>query len=167
MQLIGIFGTGRNGSTLLLRVLDGIPGVFADPAEVNFLSVLNDLAEGRHARERTVKNATSRSLRSLKRPIPTKRLVSFYEYHVGQIEAEDLSRVDPPIQVGASPIKSICERDHYTAVEFVPEFLKALAAWVSPDQKPECAMFKSIETPYIGDYEKVQNFLDLWKFPRD
>lgn len=35
-RLIGIFGTGRNGRTLLTRLLDGIDGVYVHPVESNF-----------------------------------------------------------------------------------------------------------------------------------
>ena len=170
MKLIGIFGTGRNGSTLLLRVLDGIPGVFTDPAEVNFLSILNDLAEGRHARERTIKNATSRPLRSLHRPIPIRRLVSYYKNHILEIEQESLSRVDPPIQTGPDPISVVSKLKSYSAVEFVPAFIKAVSAWTNPGQEFEYAMFKSIETPYVADYEAAfpeMRFIHIIRDPID
>lgn len=36
-MLLGIFGTGRNGTTLLMRLLDGSPGMWVFPCELNYL----------------------------------------------------------------------------------------------------------------------------------
>ncbi len=43
-MLIAIFGTARNGSTLFLRLLDGIAETYVHPVESSFLSELNDSA---------------------------------------------------------------------------------------------------------------------------
>lgn len=37
-RLVGVFGVGRNGSTLLMRLLDGSPGLWMHPVELNWLS---------------------------------------------------------------------------------------------------------------------------------
>ncbi len=37
-MIVGIFGAGRNGSTLLMRLLDGSPGLWVYPLELNYLS---------------------------------------------------------------------------------------------------------------------------------
>jgi hypothetical protein len=37
--VVGIFGTGRNGSTLLMRLLDGSPDLWIYPVEVNWFAV--------------------------------------------------------------------------------------------------------------------------------
>ena len=36
-MLLGIFGTGRNGSTMLMRLLDGSPGIWIFPYELSYL----------------------------------------------------------------------------------------------------------------------------------
>ena len=36
-MLVGIFGAGRNGSTLLMRLLDGSSGLWIYPIELNYL----------------------------------------------------------------------------------------------------------------------------------
>ena len=36
-MLVGIFGAGRNGSSLLMRLLDGSPGLWIYPIELNYL----------------------------------------------------------------------------------------------------------------------------------
>lgn len=37
-MIVGIFGAGRNGSTLLMRLLDGSPGLWVYPLELNYFS---------------------------------------------------------------------------------------------------------------------------------
>ena len=53
-MLVGIFGTGRNGSSLLTRLLDGIDNSYIHPIEINFLSAMDDLS----ASSRRVKKNT-------------------------------------------------------------------------------------------------------------
>ena len=36
--MVGIFGAGRNGSTLLMQLLDGSPGLWVYPLELNYFS---------------------------------------------------------------------------------------------------------------------------------
>lgn len=43
--LVGVFGAGRNGSTLLVRLLDGSPDLWAYPIELNYLAVRRLLSE--------------------------------------------------------------------------------------------------------------------------
>jgi hypothetical protein len=37
-RLVGVFGVGRNGSTLLMRLLDGSPGLWMHPVEFNWVA---------------------------------------------------------------------------------------------------------------------------------
>ncbi len=39
-MMVGIFGVGRNGSTLLMRLLDGSPGLWIYPLEMNYFSII-------------------------------------------------------------------------------------------------------------------------------
>ncbi len=51
-MLIAIFGTGRNGSTLLERLLDGVPETYVHPADETFLCCFDDPARhGRYSNE--------------------------------------------------------------------------------------------------------------------
>ena len=153
-RLIGIFGTGRNGSTLLTRLLDGIDGVYVHPVESNFLCAMNDLALLPVVRRRTIQNAVDAPLRRLHRRIPMRRLMSFYDQHCREIEQDYIPLV-APIELGEPARERVRVRSDCTPAEFVPFFLGAIAQWVEKDRPAGAAMFKSIETPYIGDYERL------------
>jgi hypothetical protein len=59
--LVGIFGAGRNGSSLLMRLLDGSPGLWIYPIELNYL---------RSFAPRSLKSAVKRTLASCVSHLP-------------------------------------------------------------------------------------------------
>jgi hypothetical protein len=59
--LVGIFGAGRNGSSLLMRLLDGSPGLWIYPIELNYL---------RSFAPRSLKSAVKRTLASCASHLP-------------------------------------------------------------------------------------------------
>jgi hypothetical protein len=153
--LVGIFGTGRNGSTLISRLLDGIPGAYMHPVEANFLSAINDMALLPIVRPRTIQNAVRHRLRRLEAPVPTRRLLRFYDAHFREIENQHLAEVEHgAIRPGPSPHDVLAQQRAYRAAEFVPAFLAASASWLDHGGARHL-MFKSIETPYIADYERL------------
>ena len=44
-MLIGVFGTGRNGSSLIGRLLDGLGDTYVHPVEEKFLTGFDDLGK--------------------------------------------------------------------------------------------------------------------------
>ena len=60
-MLVGIFGAGRNGSSLLMRLLDGSPGLWIYPIELNYL---------RAFAPRTVKGTVKRLLSACASTLP-------------------------------------------------------------------------------------------------
>ena len=152
--LIGIFGTGRNGSTLLTRLLDGISGAYVHAVECNFLSAINDLVLRDYVSEGVIKNAVTHPLWHLNRPVSTERLRRYYAYHKQEIETELLSVIDG-IDLGEAPFDALDRRPTWVARDFVTAFVGAFAGWLQPREIPELVVFKSIETPYIPDYERL------------
>jgi hypothetical protein len=168
--LVGIFGSGRNGSTLIARLLDGIPGAYMHPVEANFLSAFNDLALSPIVRRGTIQNAVTHPLRRLSRRVKTKRLLGFYGSHFPEIESEYLSELEPgTIQFARPAPERLADREAYTAAEFVPEFLAATAAWLGQGTA-QYLFFKTIETPYVADYEDLfpnMKFIHILRDPVD
>jgi len=154
-MLVGIFSTGRNGSTLLLRLLDGIPDAYVHPVEVNFLGVINDLAAGGRVRPRTGTNASTRPLRHLDRPVTTSVLVPVYRFHAETMISDYFSQVEGYKPPGPHPMGTLEKRGAYTAAGFVRGFLRAFSSWSRGERRSSSYIFKTIETPYVRDYETI------------
>ncbi|OGV72785.1 MAG: hypothetical protein A3K19_28310 [Lentisphaerae bacterium RIFOXYB12_FULL_65_16] len=171
-MLVGIFGTGRNGSTLLVRLLDGIPTAFVQPLESNYLSAMNDLARFGQVRRITIQNATVEPLQRLVDSLPTARLLDFYRHQIDTIRGAEVENVVEPVTLGQDPLADLARQPSYTAQAFVPAYLRALANWLLPETQMNVLLFKTIETPYIADYERlfpemrfihlIRNPLDVW-----
>ncbi len=154
-RLVGLFGTGRSGTTLLTRLLDGMRGAYVHPLEVTFLSAIDELAVSRWVRRSTQANVTVRPLHRLSRPVPAGRLLSFYEHQTKEIEAGHLANVDAKPALGPVPRTVLEQRENYTAADFVPAFLSAMAGWLSPSRPADMHIFKTIEAPFVEDYGRL------------
>jgi Sulfotransferase family len=168
-NLIGIFGTGRNGSTLITRLLDGTSGAYVHPVESNFLSAINDLCVGEFVSDDVTKNVVTHPLRHLDRPVPIERLRRYYAYHQREIETDLLSAVDD-IALGPPPFAALDARPEWLARDFVPAFLTAFARWLQSASRIDLLVFKTIETPYIADYERLfpsMRFIHIVRDPVD
>lgn len=172
MKLIALFGTGRNGSTLISRLLDGMPEVYVHPVECNFLCAMNDLAILPVVTRRTQQNAIRGRLTRLNSSIPTKRLLRYFRAHMSEIKSDYLPQVELD-HLGQEPDAVLArEAPAFTPADFVPRFLAANAAWVEPGRAPASALFKTTEAPYVAAYEQVfpdmrfihiiRNPVDMW-----
>jgi len=169
-MIVGIFATGRNGSTLLLRLLDGIPDAYVHPVEVNFLSVMNDLVAKGRLGSRSGANASTKPLKYIGWPIETRLLIRAYRFHVDTMTSEYFSRVDGYKPIGRDPLQKLKEKGAYTSPEFVLEFLQAFSSWVSGEGQFSHYIFKTIETPYVKDYEinfPEMRFIHILRDPMD
>jgi len=150
--LIGEFGSGRNGSTLILRLIDGSPGVYVHPIDCNFLAAWNDLTSRGKVRDTVRKNALTSPLRYLHMPIQHDLLLKFYGSHTE--EMRDLLQKNGLKAQGKDPWETLSQ-ETYSLTEFIPAFLRAHALWIRGTGHCTHLFFKSIETPYIHDYLKV------------
>lgn len=167
-MLIGIFGTGRNGSTLIMRLLDGIPDSFILPVEINFLSRLNDLASNGHISRASVLNATIKPLKSLGIPANSHLLIQSYEQYIRYTYEKYISQIEGDISLGKDPLTALNVKSSYMPAEFVNSFLHATSDWINNNQSVDHYFFKTTETAYIGDYEKMfpdMRFLHIIRNP--
>lgn len=173
MKLIGIFGTGRNGSTLLTRLLDGIPQTYTHPFEVNFLSAMNDLAQKGRVSRAVRMNATIKPLNYLTQPVKTSFLMKRYHRHIVEMEDMYINQLENKsgLNSGEHPFPVLNSKAAYLPSYYVEEFLKGMAKWInSADNDINHYIFKTIETPYVEDYEKLfpdMKFLHLIRNPLD
>ncbi len=132
-RLVGIFGSGRNGSTLLMRLLDGSPGLWVYPAELNYLAAARVFGR-------------------------TSDASGFSRWVQSQLEELGRSYLDhlaEPIQTGRDPVQRI-GRERPSMREALPRFLDAVqwAYDVRVDGGP-LLMFKSIEVTRLREYERL------------
>jgi hypothetical protein len=157
--LVAIFGAGRNGSTMLGRLLDGSPELWCHPTEVNYLCAYDDLARTGTVSFETVQNSTDRELVALDRNLPADTLVAEYARDWQDIDQNYVPRLEEPPAPRFDPADVLLERERYDVGAFLPAFLEAtrLAYDAAPERR--LLAFKTIEVPYIDDYRRV--FPDL------
>ena len=168
--MTGIFGAGRNGTTLLARLLDGSPDLWVHPINVNYLSVINDLAHRGCVRNSTRQNATTRKLRYLHSRVPAMRLISEFSQHIEDLNQHYVPQLIEPMRINDDPLGALRVRESYSARDFFFVFLKNIRS--AYDARTSCDprhyIFKSIETPYIGDYDIVfpeMRFIHIIRHP--
>jgi hypothetical protein len=154
-QLVAIVGAGRNGSTLLARLLDGSPGLWVHPVEMNYLCVWDDLARCGRLSPLTVQNATTRELTALEEPLAIRALLPSFAHHWNEIRSTITSRLAEPPAEREDPTALVRTHDSCLVDEFLPLFLDSGRRAYAPDESQRLLVFKTIETPYVDDYARV------------
>jgi Sulfotransferase family len=171
-MLVGIFGTGRNGSTLLTRLMDGISEVYTHSAEINFLSAFSDIASIGWVMRKTKHYAKTKPLKNLDKQVGTKKLLRYYSSQINEIKNIYLAGLKDPdnMTLGRDPLEVMLEKDSYKADVFVKSFLKSTSDWLENNKKVNAYIFKTIEVAYIQDYEILfpnMKFIHLIRDPID
>ncbi len=156
-QLVGVFGAGRNGSTLMARLLDGSPDLWINPIDVVFLPVWDDEAGLGRIRGESWHTATTRRLRHLEQPLPWRRIAPFYTSQVDEIERDYLPRLRSPYALRRDELAALDRDGETTPVEFYPAFIEAVRRTVArnPEPTPAALGFKTSETAYVDDYVRL------------
>lgn len=165
--LVAIFGAGRNGSTMLGRLLDGGPDLWSHPTEVNYLCVFDDLATRGEPAFDSIQNARLRPLTGLGASVPTELLWSAYAHDWGDIRSIYLSRLEGVALPHAEPLELLSRRSAYRADEFLPAYLEAMRLALDPSRDRKALLFKTIEVPYVDDYRRVFPELKCLHIVRD
>ncbi|MEK6542933.1 MAG: sulfotransferase [Elusimicrobiota bacterium] len=167
MKILGIFGAGRNGSTLLQRLLDSSPDVWMHPIDTNYVSIFNDLAHFGYARPRTTRNATLEPLRYIDERLPYGVLAGYYAYHDTEIHRNFADALD----TAANAMERLAQRADFAIADFLPELLRASRqAYDRRDMAPGWFAFKSTEVGYIDYYQRLfpeMKFLHIIRDPLD
>ena len=121
-MLVGVFGTGRNGSTLITRLLDGLEGTYVHPVEERFLTSFDDLARRGRISRLVQQNCVSRPLRALDVSLDRDRLTPAFEGSLDEFftQCEAVAGRDDAVErVGLSGLLS--------TGSYRPAFLLAIA----------------------------------------
>lgn len=168
--LVGIFAAGRNGSTLLMRLLDGSPDLWVHPVEVAYLSVFSDLSRYGRVRRYTAQNATTEKPLALDDAVSTELLIRSFSQHEDDLRNTYLPQLREPLSPRSDPFAMMRTRPAHRADEFLLGFLEAVreAYDARTDLEPRWTVFKSIETPYIQEYARTfpsMRFIHIVRYP--
>jgi hypothetical protein len=151
-MLIGIIGTGRNGSTLLSRLLDGLEETYVHPVEENFLSVFDDLARLGKVSRNTGQNCRVKPLRGLERAVPISGLEKTYQVSLDALHRLLKKNLSGQCSGRQRRFTDLLPGPSYLPQVFVVDYLRATAEMSCPSGNYSNYLFKTIETPYIPDY---------------
>jgi hypothetical protein len=153
-MLIGLFGTGRNGSSLIGRLLDGLQDTYVHPVEELFLTAFDDLARHGRLTRLVVQNCTIRPLTHLGGTLSSGLLARNYRPSLDLLVRYCSETAGPPSEVRSLTLDQILPRPSYGVEEFTRGYLEGIAAQVRPDVKFRHHLFKSIEVAYLAEYER-------------
>lgn len=166
-KLVGIFSSGKSGSTLAIRLLDKYTNCFVYPEEISFLSVFADNL----VNIRTISNKVWSNKGYIKTPDLNSKLYkskSFYKYYNYSIDRIQNDIVDFNKLNLDKFNKLFFEKFDGTYEAFINEYLDKVSNWLL-NKKYNLNVFKSLETSYLDSYSKIDNmkFIHLIRNPFD
>jgi len=170
--LVGIFGAGRNGSSLLMRLLDGSPGLWIYPIELNYL---------RTFAPRTLKGAVKQTLSACASMLPRPAVEAFEHRRrrlVGTWAAEQLQELKDtyldklvePIPAAGDPLQGIARRVTGDVSQDLEAYLDVIRSCYDERRlpSPPQLMFKSIEVSDLPRYWRMfpeMKFIHIMRHP--
>jgi hypothetical protein len=156
--LVGIFGAGRNGSTLLMRLLDGSPGLWIYPIELNYLRTFTPGSVKSRLKQWVSVGAGLTNAGRAR--LEEHRLATFSAWasrQLVELEQTYLEKLTEPVAVKGEPLQVIKERVQGGLTENLSSFMEAV--WSIYDDralplKPHF-MFKSIEVADLPRYQRL------------
>ncbi|HYA39356.1 MAG TPA: sulfotransferase [Candidatus Methylomirabilis sp.] len=154
-MIIGIFGTGRNGSSLISRLLDGLGDSYVHPVEECFAGAFNDLALRGEVSRLVLQNCTTKSLNGLERRVDAERLHTFFAGSIETLNRVYIERCRETASLEKPDIHALLPKQAYLPRELIEDYLSGLARHVRPDLPVHNYVFKTVETPYVADYARL------------
>ena len=157
-MLVGIFGAGRNGSTLLMRLLDGSPGLWIYPIELNYLRTFAPHS-GKSRLKRFV--AAGASMSSAGRAtVEQRRLDHFHRWaseQLAELKQTYLDKLIEPVTVNGEPLEAVKNHVRGDLAENLGSFMDAVRSLYDDRRLPAQPhfMFKSIEVADLPRYQRV------------
>lgn len=151
-MIIGIFGTGRNGSSLITRLLDGLGNTYVHPVEEYFASTFNEMAGQREVGRLVMQNCTTKPLKQILGTVDAERLRSFSLRNIDALARDYIGRCKQLPKAPQLNVATILPKRSYRLSEYMDDYLSGIAKAVRPDLAITNFAFKTIETPYIADY---------------
>lgn len=153
-MLIGLFGTGRNGSSLIGRLLDGLQDTFVHPVEERFLTAFDDLAHYGRVTRLVEQNCTTQALQHLDGRLPLDLLAGYFRISIAALLKHCAGTMGPPSLLKSLDIEDVLPAADASIEEFTRLYLSGIAAKIRPDVRFRHYLFKSVEVAYLEDYER-------------
>lgn len=151
-MIIGIFGTGRNGSSLITRLLDGLGNTYVHPVEEYFATTFNEMAGHREVGRFVMQNCTTKPLKQIQGSVDSERLRSFSMRNIDALVRDYIGRCKQLPTAPQLNVATILPKHSYRLPDYMDDYLGGIAKALRPDLVPSNFAFKTIETPYIADY---------------
>lgn len=158
-MLVGIFGAGRNGSSLLMRLLDGSPGLWIYPIELNYL---------RSFAPRSLRSAVKRTLASCASHLSGQADGTFEQRQrqlfrawvadqLDELKQTYLDKLVQPITPDGVPLERIMAHITGDAKHDLESYLDAIRLCYDQRTLPgtPLLMFKSIEVSDLSRYQAM------------
>lgn len=169
-MIVGIFAAGRNGSTLLTRLLDGSSDLWVHPVEMNYLSVFSDLSRFKRVRSKTHFFATNDRPLALGGAVKTELLLKYFWPHIDEVRNLYMKGLIEPFDLKANPLSMIQRQPAYRAHEFLPALVESIRA--ACDERAHHTtrypLIKTAEISYIREYSETfpdMRFIHLIRHP--
>jgi hypothetical protein len=169
-MMVGIFGAGRNGSTLLMRVLDGSPGLWVYPLELNYFSAFG-LQSVRGRMKQAIMGLPSGMIPA--DWVRNRYRQTFFRWARHQVEELNetyATQLVDPVTVNKDPVEGIRQGITGSARNDLIGFLRAMKAAYDDritDSEPLLA-FKSIEVGELARYRDLfpeMRFIHIVRHP--
>ena len=158
-MLVGIFGAGRNGSSLLMRLLDGSPGLWIYPIELNYLRAFAPQSLKGTA-IRVLSSWASRLSSAGQATLEARRREVFQTWASEQLTELQLTYLDnmlQPVAAQGDPSQTMRVRMRGSITENLESFLDGIR--ILYDDRPlpvnPHLVFKSIEVTALPRYQRL------------
>jgi len=170
--LVGIFGAGRNGSSLLMRLLDGSRGLWIYPIELNYL---------RAFAPRTLKGTVKRMLSAGASMLPghtrdtldhrqRRHVQDWAAQQLQELKTTYLDKLVQPIPATGDPLQAIMGRVTGDVLGDLESYLDVVRSCYDGRRlsATPLLMFKSIEVSDLSRYSRLfpdMKFIHLMRHP--
>lgn len=120
-----------------------------------FLTAFDDLAGHGRVLRLTAQNCTTKKLTHLDQNLPMAQLAVHFGDSLKALYNEYVKKCDTTRPLPALSFGELFESGESKAPDFVIRYLQSIGRYVRPDLNFEHYLFKSVETPYLDDYEKM------------
>ncbi len=170
--MVGIFGAGRNGSSLLMRLLDGSPGLWIYPIELNYLRAFAPRSVKAMVK-RMVLASASKLPGGSSSPFENRRRQVWHDWVAQQMRGLKETYLDElvqPIAVKGDPLETVMERITGDVVRDLESYLDAIRSCYDERRLPAIPllMFKSIEVSELSRYDQLfpdMKFIHIMRHP--
>jgi len=163
IPLIALVGTGRSGTTLLSRLVDGQSQIYCHPVEINSLEIIGRLLT--YGRIRFLGQVPSDC--DFSRPVDAVLLCDAFTHQEEELRNTILARIQSPPDFSGSWRAALTVHGEVCARHFLPDFLASFAADLGYSS-PKAILFKFCDIGMLPVYEQLfpeMRFVHLLRDP--